>query len=246
MENQQKNVHIIPIGLEIDRVLAGLKQYPTNYAVFLYGTNPKLDVEQKARNNGKKIEKMINATVTVRNEYVDHHDFKNAFHKLNDLFSDLNDEGYRIYVNISSGSRIVSSAAIVIAFMTNSIPYYIYPSKYNIPKTTTVLSKGYEDIIQIPTMTIESPTEKERLILNALLKKGGEVEKQNELISNLESQDFFPMQNEREENKKYVARKRAKLNRYLLNLSRRNFVSLKKEGRNVKVGITESGILFGK
>jgi hypothetical protein len=244
MKSSKKNVHIVPLGLEIDRVLAGLKQYPTNYAVFIYGTNPKLEVEQKARSNGKKIEKMVNATISVRNEFVDHYDFNNAFNKLYDIFKSLQEEGYDIYLNLSSGSRIVSSAALILAYTVGATPYYIYPTKYNISKTTTVISKGYEGIFQLPKMTIETPTNEELIVLNAIKKKGGSVNKQNQLIQLLEEQRFFPKPHEKEDNKKYMARLRAKLNRNLINLAKRNFVELKKEGRNVKVTLTTSGKLF--
>jgi hypothetical protein len=246
MDFAVKNVHVIPMGLEIDRVIAGLKEYPTNYAIFIYGTNAKLDVEQKARNNGKKIEKMINATVTVKNEFVDYSDFNSAFNKLLELFNELKDERYTIYVNLSSGSHIIGSATLIVSFMTGAIPYYIYPGKYNISKTTTVLSKGYEDIIQLPTMTIEMPGEHEKMVLFALKKKGGFVSKQNELMEILEQESFFPIRKEKEDQKRFLARKRAKLNRTLLNLSKRNFVILKKKGRNVKVTLTPSGHLFSQ
>lgn len=246
MKFSKKNVHIIPMGLEIDRVIAGLKEYPTNYAIFIYGTNPKLDVEQKARINGKKIEKMINATVTVRNEFIDHSDFQIAFNKIFDIFKDLKKDGYNIFINLSSGSRIISSAALIVAYMTDSIPYYISPSKYNLSKTTTVLTKGYENIFQLPTMTIERPTGQEILVLNGLKKKGGGVEKQNDLIPYLETHGFFSEQKDREDSKRYQARMRAKLNRTLEKLSQKNFVILKKEGRTVKVNLTNSGKLFTK
>ncbi|UCH89049.1 MAG: hypothetical protein JSV49_12590 [Thermoplasmata archaeon] len=234
------------MGLEIDRVLAGLRHYPTNFAVFIYGTNPKLDVEQKARSNGKKIEKMINATVNVRHEFVDHYDFQNAFNKLFEIFNSLKDDGYNIYVNLSSGSRIISSAALLVSFMTDSIPYYVYPTKYNISKTTTVLSKGYENVVQLPIMAIDTPSDKEIMVLNALKKSGGSISKQNELIPILENLQFFTPKKEREDMKRYNARLRAKLNRFISNLAKRNFVALKKEGRTVTVTLTHSGQLFCK
>ena len=244
MVRQQKNVHIIPMGLEIDRVIAGLKQYPTNYAVFIYGTNTKLDVEQKARINGKKIEKMINATVTVKNEYIDYNDFNIAFNKLFDIFRSLRKEGYTIYLNLSSGSSVIGSAALIVSFMTGAVPYYVYPSRYNVSKTTTVLSKGFENIIQLPTMMIETPDEQEIMVLRALNKMGDGVEKQNELIGDLEENGFFPPRKEKEDQARYTARKRAKLNRTLFNLGSKNLVELKKKGRNVKVTLTPSGLLF--
>jgi hypothetical protein len=246
MAEMERNVHVIPMGLEIDRVLAGLREYPTNYAVFIYGTNPKLDVEQKARSNGKKIEKMINATVSVSNEFVDYHDFHNAFNKLYEIFTKLSSEGYKIYVNLSSGSRIISSAALMVAFMTNSNPYYIFPAKYNISKTTTVLSKGYDGIVKLPIMTISKPTDHEILVLNSLKKAGGSVKKQNELIPLLDTTGFFTDKRDREDIRRYTARKRAKLNRNVNKLAAKNLIELKKEGRNVTMTITTTGELFCK
>ena len=59
--------------------------------------------------------------------------------------------------------------------MTGAIPFYIYPAKYNISKTTTVLSKGYDNIIQLPTMMIEAPSDIEIMVLRAPKKRGGVV-----------------------------------------------------------------------
>jgi len=147
-------VHIIPMGLEQDRVIEGFKRYPTNRAIFIQGKARRLKVEQLARRNAREIKKMISSTIKVEILELNLYNFEDAFIELKRLFDDLKDEGYEIYVNISTGTRIVSSAALLACYMCNAIPYYVIPREYTLPKGKYVLTKGVRDVVQLPIMGI--------------------------------------------------------------------------------------------
>lgn len=241
-------VHIIPMGLELDRVIEGFKRYPTNRAIFIQGKARYLKVEQIARRNAREVKKLISSTIKVENIELNLYDFESAFVELKNLFDELNDEGYQIYVNISTGTRIISTAALLACYLCNAIPYYVIPREYSLPKGKYVLSKGVKDVVQLPILGINTPTKKELVILSSLLDKEGSVNAQKELIEAV-PKSFFGDRKEGEDLSSYKARKKAKINRVIAQLAEKGFVTLKKRGRNVEVTLTDSGkilCLIGK
>jgi CRISPR-associated protein Csa3 len=240
MTAPEKTVHVVPMGLEKDRVIEGLRRYPTNHAIFIHGKTKHLKVEQLARRNTKDIQKLIKSTIRVDILELDLYDFESAFVELKSLFDDLKSQGYRIYVNISTGTRIVSAAALLAAFMTNAVPYYVIPKEYNLPKGKNVLSTGTKGVVQLPSLGINTPTKKELVILDALLEKGSTVDRQNALMDAL-PKSFFGDKKDDEDQSSFKARNRAKANRVLQQLAQKGFVVMEKKGRNVSVNLTESG-----
>lgn len=240
MTGSKEIVHIIPMGLEMDRVIEGLKQYPTNYAIFIQGKRRYLKVEQIARRNAREIKKLVSSTINVETLELNLYDFESAFIELKKLYDDLNGKGYSVYVNISTGTRIVSAAALLAGYLSNVTPYYVIPREYTLPKGKNVLSTGVKGIVQLPTLGIEVPTKKEQEVLKALLDKGDKVEKQNDLLDAL-PKAFYGEKKEGEDLSLFNARKRAKLNRIIAQLSDKGMATLTKKGRNVQVELTESG-----
>jgi hypothetical protein len=244
--NGSKGVaHIIPMGLEVDRVLGGLRMFPTNRAIFLYGNDLASDIERKARENGKRIREMVSATIQIEDRELDIFDFYDAARKLRELIEDLADEGHRVYVNLSTGNRIVTSAALLACFMTNSHPYYVKPEKYSIPEDQFVLSHGVAGVMEIPSVSILGPSDAGVEVLKVLSSQGGSVRYETSLIPHLDlAGDFFKERNEGETKKAYMARKKAHLSRVLKGLEKEGYVSLSRRGKYVSVNLTETGLLF--
>jgi hypothetical protein len=240
MTGLDKNVHIVPMGLEQDRVIEGLKMYPTNYAIFIQGKARYLKVEQIARRNAREIKKLVSSTIKVDTLELNLYDFETAFVEFKKLFDELNDAGYTVYVNISTGTRIISSAAMLACYMCNAVPYYVIPREYTLPKGKNVLTKGVKGVVQLPVMGINTPSPKEQIVLNALLEKGETVNAQKELMDAM-PKSFYGDRKEGEDLSSFKARKRAKINRVVSQLAENGFVTLNKLGRNVEVTLTDSG-----
>jgi hypothetical protein len=186
MSNGTGIVHIVPMGLELDRVLGGLKEFPTNRVILLYGTDVSSKIEKKARLNGKRIKEMVSATIDVEEIELDIFDFYSSARKLKSMFMELRGQGHEVYVNLSTGNRIITSAALLACFMTRSHPYYVRPEKYSIPEDQEVLSHGVESVMEIPSVTIMGPTRDEEELLKALGKRGGSARHETSLIPRLE------------------------------------------------------------
>jgi uncharacterized protein DUF6293 len=245
MSTGGKIAHIVPMGLEVDRVLGGLKEFPTNKVILLYGTDMSSDIERRARSNGTRIKEMVKATIDVIEMDLDIFDFYSATRTLKKLLQDMRDDGFEVYVNLSTGNRIITSAALLVCFMTRSHPYYVRPEKYSIPEDREVLSHGVTSVIEIPCVTIMGPTKDEEELLIALGRLGGNARHETSLIPQLESvKGFFKPKKEGESKRSYLARKRAHLSRYLKTLEKEGYISLVKKGRYVNVSLTETGMLF--
>lgn len=242
---EKRTVHIIPMGLEVDRVLGGLKEFPTNSAIFLYGTNRDSDIERKARKNGDLIREKVSATIDIRERELDIFDFYASTISIVHLMQELIDGGAEVFVNLSTGNRIVSSAALLACYMTGSNPYYVKPLSYSMPPENAVLSKGVESVQRLPSVRILGPSSRGEAVLRTISSMGGSVKYETSLIQPLESEKgFFDERKETESRRSYLARKRAHLSRMLRSLEKDGYIELTKRGRYVSVSLTNSGKLF--
>jgi hypothetical protein len=244
MANHSKITHVIPMGLEIDRVIGGIRRFPSNHVIFVYSKNRELEVEQMSRENAKKIKETIQPLADVEEIELDYHDFKSSFKVFNELFRELKDEGYEVYFNTSAGTRVVSSAGLIAAFLTGVNPYYVIPETYELPEGKTVLSTGVRDVKALPVMDVTTPKPGEVIILRALGSHEGRIEKQVDLIPTLESMDFFDEKGDIEDDKDYKARQKSKLSQHLKNMRDKGFVKIEKRGKYDRLNLTESGELF--
>ncbi|MGA1866702.1 MAG: DUF6293 family protein [Thermoplasmatota archaeon] len=245
MQPRSNIVHVIPMGLELDRVLGGLKEFPTNHVILLYGKDSSSGIEVKARHNGEKLRDLISATIDIEERMMDIFDFYSAARSLKELFSDLRNRGFEVYVNISTGNRIITSAALLAVFMTGSHPYYVQPERYSIPEGQEVLSHGVSSVMEIPSVTIVGPSREDEQVLKVLGKLGGTARHETSLIPYLETvRGFFKPRKESESKRSYLARNRAHLSRTLRSLEKDGYVTLIKKGRYVNVSLTDTGLLF--
>ncbi|MFW3145817.1 MAG: DUF6293 family protein [Thermoplasmatota archaeon] len=245
MNGEPRRIHVIPMGLELDRIIGGLKEYPTNRVILLNGRDPSTEIERMSRKNGQRIREMVRATMDIEEIELDIFDFYKAARQLRKLFQDLADEGWSVHVNLSTGNRIVSSAALLASFMTGATPYYVRPERYSIPEDQEVLSYGVEEVIRIPSVRIMGPDVKQETVLRVLGGMGGSARHETSLIAPLdEVKNFFTERKEGESKRAHLARKRAFLSRTLRNMEREGYISLQKRGRFVNVVLSETGALF--
>ncbi len=236
--------HVVPMGLEVDRVIGGFKEYPTNTVVLVKGPDAKGKVERIVEKNIEQIIKMVSHTINVEVVPVEIHDFEMAFVAMREIYRKKQEEGFMVYVNLSTGTRIISSAALIAAFLDGAVPYYVTPDEYNLPEGQRVLSTGVKEVVKLPTLGVMEPTKHEVLVLSALDAKGGGVDRENDLFDILGKKKFFSKKKEGEDKRSYDARRRAKLNRTIKGLEDKGFVITFKRGRSHAVDLTESGRLF--
>lgn len=117
---------ICPVGLEFDRVIAGIHKYPVNFIhiVHSYAVDGEKAVDKEAQNFAKKIDE---------NPY-----FKSQTHPTNILdlgdciktlkkILDIEKEAEKIYINVGTSSKIFTIASIYVASMEPNRIHLFYP-----------------------------------------------------------------------------------------------------------------------
>lgn len=236
-------VHVIPIGLERDRLYAGLKKHPANHVILLRGR--KLNRwERISRENAEAVRKKI-ASPVLRVEYreADFLDFEGAFRDLNRLFHELSMGGTTVYFNASTGPRIVSFAGILACFLYSGVPYLTIPRKYHLPRDLKVLSEGVAFTQTLPSVRFTEPDPTERLVLQALFKVGGSVEMQKDFVPLLRGTGFVVEDKKTEGAVEGAIR--AKVSRVLRLMRERGYIRTERgKAGGDAVHITEAGKLF--
>lgn len=134
----KSGVHIIPAGMEYDRVIMPLFKDFTVQKAYLLVQDPKND-----KGYFKYQSEMVNAflkeikrvPVEWEERYIDIYDFDSTFKTVYQLIDNEVRAGNPVYVNISSAPRMLQAALIMATFLNkreNAIVelYYIEPEKY--------------------------------------------------------------------------------------------------------------------
>lgn len=154
------NVHIIPIGLEIDRAVLPLEKTKVD-RVYLLSQEEEVDVikffvkEVKKRIKEKfklKEKEIINAY------YGEWDDFQGIMSKICEIVRKEKTEGNKVFINISSGGKLLGIAGTLISSMYGANAYYVIPERYEMWRKEQETS-GLKGIVMIPEYKIQPPTD---------------------------------------------------------------------------------------
>jgi len=169
-----KVVHIIPTGLERDRIIHLLKKFPANKVYFIRNNNePPSDKEQTNEINKliKKFEKLT-PLAEHKTAYVDYTDFKEPFVEILNIMKKEKTKGNEVIMHIEAGSRIVAFGAWIAASLTDSRVYYVHAAHYS-PKGEKILTKGVVGDYEVFKFPVTLPNQIEGEVLKLLEKKKG-------------------------------------------------------------------------
>jgi len=147
------NVHIIPIGLEIDRATLPLKEYRAD-RVYLIAPDYGDDVDDYFL-DGVKAGLAEGVEVIVEG-----YDRWDNFHEIMSKFCEIlkREKGNKIFVNVSSGGRLPGIAGTIAAMMYGATPYYVVPQRYK-EREKEQITSGYRKVIPLPEYRISPPEE---------------------------------------------------------------------------------------
>ncbi len=271
MKEFNRVVMISPVGLEKDRILTGFKKFGITHLYLIQSEEKENDNDEKRlsdivrlfandlKNNLIKIYEenleIINANVT------DLKDCMRVLKGITDL--ELKKNCNKIYVNISTSSKIFAIAAVYLAGLVPNIiiPFYARTSNYLVQDFIEILNNkdllhnpkecvdelirikdnffqsgwttGKYEIKIIPALPFKKFTEFQKDIFNKLIKRDY-ICKINELVKNRKNKNI----NERSF--------RSKLSYALHDLISYGLVEKTKKGKFVYLTLTEIGEIFGK
>ena len=214
-----KVVHVLPVGLNKDVLLESTKLSgkPIQKVYLVLGKDDKEDVYK----NAEEIEKTLSVLVEVNKILVNKNEiYATALDILKVIKEELKD-GNEVLINASDTTRELCIACYIAAQLSGSKLYMAITSNGKIERVIDVLIPPLKKI-----------SDDKLTIIKTIDEQGGEVESINKLIELLEGKT--------EDQKKYMAQ-RARMSYHLKGLEEDGLVEMKREGKNVRIKLTELG-----
>ncbi len=223
-------VHVMPIGVNKERLLESIRKsgYPIQKVYLVLGKDIDVDFEA-VKTSAAEIEKTLNVLVEVDKINVDKIDVYTAALDMLKVIKKELDEGSEVLINATDASRTLCLASYVAAQLSGSKLYMA------IPKIEDGKEVGIERIEEIAIPPLKRVSDDKLLIIKTIQEQGGEVESINKLIELLEGKT--------DDQKRYMAQ-RARMSYHLKGLEEDGLVEMKREGKNVKIRLTELGQAF--
>ncbi len=212
-------VHVLPVGTNKDVLLESTKLSgkPIQKVYLVLGK----DDSEEIYKNADEIEKTLSVLVEVKRITVNREEiYATALDMLRVIKEELKN-GNEVLINASDTTRELCVACYIAAQLSGSKLYMAITSDGKIKKVVDVLIPPLKKI-----------SDDKLTIIRTIDEQGGEVESINKLIELLEGKT--------EDQKKYMAQ-RARMSYHLKGLEEDGLVEMKREGKNVRIRLTELG-----
>jgi len=214
-----KVVHVLPVGLNKDVLLESTKLSgkPIQKVYLVLSKDDREDVYK----NAEEIEKTLSVLVEVNKILVNKTEiYATALDILRVIKEELKN-GNEVLINASDTTRELCIACYIAAQLSGSKLYMAVTSDGKIDRVIDILIPPLKKI-----------SDDKLTIIKTIDEQGGEVESINKLIELLEGKT--------EDQKKYMAQ-RARMSYHLKGLEEDGLVEMKREGKNVRIKLTELG-----
>lgn len=223
-----KVVHIMPVGLNKNRLLESIRQsgYPIQKVYLAMGKNNALSGENEVYRVAEEIEQTLSVLVEVEKIYVDKLNVYSAALDMLEIVKQESEEGNKVLINATDSPRTLCIACYISAQLSSNTLYIA------MPKYESGSEVGISDVINIPIPPLKKISEDKLTVVKTVREQDGEVESINRLI------DLF--EGKTDNQKKYMAQ-RARMSYHLKGLEEDGLVEMHREGKNVKIRLTELG-----
>jgi len=229
-------VHIAPVGYEVDRIVLPAKKLRADKVILLVHDNPSEDLALKFYDQiTTKLEKQ---NIEVVREYHNRLDLFQIIKKVKNLFNA--EKGNIISVNLASGSKIQAIGCMMACMMFNDDknvkPFYVEAKEY-LGFSGNPISKGIEEIEDIPTFEIQRPAQRYIQALKIIVDNGGKISKK-EMAKHAIDKKLIVVNAENKNQATF-----ASLDKNIINSleNQWKFVKVEKIGRTRWINITEDG-----
>lgn len=255
-----ENVHIIPIGHEIDRAVKPLMKYKAD-RVHLLAISPDADLdpvmkEKQVNYTHKVMSRLEEQKIPVQLHDVDMFDILDVMKKVSRIIFLEKERGNIVYVNMSACGRKTSFAVTVAAMYHEVVSYYVAASGYATGENSgmeadhgmSIVESGNIELLQ--QFRIMRPDETNIALLAELYRR------KTKKMPDMKSEDIITFFNEQKVHgfgmkpEEKHGFERSKLQRKLLNrinrmhleeLEGQKYIEKKKTGKEFSVRITPAG-----
>jgi len=239
-----KRIHIAPVGFDQDRVVLPLKKMSAEKVYLI--------IEQKSEKDKgrfyvesiqKAIKKMkLNCDVELRPSDVIGRDLFSVLKTYRQIIE--KESGNKIYVNVSTGTKIHSIAGLMACMIFSSektklTPYYVVPDDYNEPEDHNPFASGCKDIFPLPSYKIAKPEDKivkSLKIIDQLSTEGKNISK-SLLIDEFSKAGLLQVKADTTINAKYRSLER----NFIEPLIEWNFIKTKGKRQHLEIEINSEG-----
>lgn len=224
-----KKIHILISGWDKERAIWGCIRLGADKVYILTPSKTRENVEswinEKTRKIANSTKRKFSKFFEIELVPIIYDDYIDCFKNIIKIIR--KEEGSEIFVNISSGSHVATSAAIFAASLTGCKAYYVHPKCYDeiFKKDDRFISYGGRSIVEIPLLPISQISQQELKIL----KKVKEFKRISISELAIKAKDIFDKPT------------RSKFNYYINKLVDNNFLRSEKIGKRIYVEITKSG-----
>ena len=239
-----KRIHIAPVGFEIDRIVEPAIEDKADLVYLILHKNKS---EDKATSFADIITKKLNKKrISVQNVYADRFDLFEIIKEIKQIIE--RDRKQEYLINVASGSKIHSIACMMALMIfddrSNLKPFYAIPKKYHSFELSEQQTYGVEEIQELPTYRIQTPSKSLIKILTVIK---GMINKSNnkqitkkELVAELEDLGLIETNKESENHKmaKYTT-----LDKKVIKPLKEvwGYIDEEKVGRNRRIFFTSDG-----
>ena len=232
----EKSLQIILMGWEWDRLLYGMKEYPQKKAILVCSSEKKQPQWTKPTENiTKNLIERIKDVIDTEVVRVNYYDFDECLFTLSKIIEENVEKYDAISINISTGSKILVTAAILVSQYYPVELFYVVPKKYNIPKNIPYFTSGFREIIKLPTFNIKGlviPTKKQKEIFSEL--EHGKISF-SDLVKKYASKRGISLDRRKTENMKSL------FFYHLKKLEEKGLIKMKVENNQMFISLTTTG-----
>jgi len=218
--------HIVFVGHTKKRLIDSIKalrDHPARKVILVVGQQ-KSSGEGKARKIAEELKKELETVYEVDIVEIDKKNVINAASQLVELIKSEKKRGNDVILNVSGSLRTFAIAAYIAACMTGGRVIT------SIPRYRGDAEVGIEEIVEIPILPIDFPSEEQLDVLSSI---GEGVSSLDELVSRLNP-------GVKKDSRKFRT-ERSRLWHHISKLERSGLISRKKVGRRVRIEPTGLG-----
>ncbi len=171
-------VHILIAGWDRERGIWGCMKIGAD-KVYMVIPNPKIKVKtdswvsNKTRDSACHIQKKFSKYFHIELLPVVYEDYLDCFRKIVKTIKREQKKGNAVYVNISSGSHVATSAAIFAASITKCKAYYVIAEEYDeaLKESGRFISYGGKAVVDVPLLPVSLISDTELGMLKFISKE---------------------------------------------------------------------------
>ena len=176
-------IHIAPVGFKVNRVTEPVIRERADKVYLITHSN-----QDKAVPHLEKILKILKKErfLQIQKRYTNIWDFFECLQTYKKIIREEQNSGH-IYINVSTGSQIMSIAGMFACMIWGGTPYYAHIDYDNIKKDPMdgLPEVRVEVIDELPVYSLSKPRHESLAVLQILSKAGGKMKK-GKLIEQLE------------------------------------------------------------